>query len=230
MTRAAYLLLLGVAVAGCGGDDGISLDELGQEMATVMCERLASCCTPDELREETFGSEDEAECVTVYTGLFDGLLVPVYQASLDAGRLSYDGTKMRACLDRIAALTCEDVARGQVTEGTFAECDSPFTGHVADGEECATDLDCVSGYCSGDALMSDGTPIFGTCATAPGISTPCDGFECAEGLACVSGTCIAPQPDGASCTSDPQCASGSCVGASGTEPGTCGPPMTCDGL
>jgi len=100
-------------------------------------------------------------------------------------------------------------------------CNSVWVGLVADGQACATDLECASGTCN-DGAASCG----GTCApTAPpdpptvGENETCDfqaGPRCDDELVCSEGKCVrlpAENQDclGAACASGLFCAEGKCV-------------------
>lgn len=216
-----------VALAACGDDGGggVAIDNVGAELARVTCAKLADCCTPQEFMEETLGSADETECRMVFTA-FGGILVKIYKDSIDAGRLVYHGDRMADCFAAIEGLSCTEYA--MVGDDDFASvgCENPFEGKVAAGGQCATDGDCISGWCSGDSVDFEGNITYGTCGTAPGEGMPCEEFDCGDGLYCDASTCAPTKPDGMACSSDDECTSGGCNG----EPGTCGVTMTCDGL
>ncbi len=229
----SFVVVIWIA-AGCGGGgDAVPLADLGTEMGGAVCGKMAECCTMAELEEELLGASNQQECEAFYAGFLGQLFVPVLQDSVAAGRLVYDGEAMRACLDAYGALACADL-RTALATGPDGACDGAFTGQVALGGACATDLDCVSGFCDGDAVDFEGNVTMGTCIQAPGVGQACADGDCDEGLYCDyaggAPTCQATLADGSGCGADGDCASGSCNGASGGQGGTCGPSMTCDGM
>jgi hypothetical protein len=238
MSRTKTCLVLSVVVVsacGGGGSSGsLDVDDLSSRVATVMCGQLNDCCTPDEFREETLGSADEAQCIQRYGGLFEGLLAGALRDSIAAGRVVYHADRAGACLDGYAAMSCLEFIRAREADGPFEGCSDPFEGTVAIAGACTDDMDCISNYCSGDTLDMNGNRLMGTCATPPAAGQPCDQFECGEGTYCQTGgqtpVCREPQADGAPCFDGDECASSGCNGAGTSTPGTCGQPMTCDGL
>lgn len=223
-------LSLSLFAAACDGGGGGSVppDQLGVEMGSAMCAHFAECCTVEEFMDQTLGAENEEECRALYAGFVGGLLVPVLEDSIAAGRVVYHGDRMAGCLDLMRSLSCSDFNELEAADSPWlVGCQDPFEGQVAIGGECANDWDCVSEYCSGESTDFDGNVTFGACANAPSIGQPCDDFECADNAYCESGptpTCQALLSDGSACSSGDDCASGGCEGS------VCGPPTTCDGV
>jgi hypothetical protein len=225
--------LLALSLVACGGDDdsgnggSIALSNLGTTIGTEYCAKTFDCCTAAEIADMFDGAPftDEAGCVQFYTGFFMQLS-SMYQASIDSGKLTYDGAAASQCVSAMRAMTCTDFARADDPLAT--ECPDPFQGNVANGTQCAYDEECVSGYCEGDVQF--GMPKPGTCKDLPTSGQQCVDFTCADGLQCQNGTCMALKPDGASCYDGDECMSAGCNGASGSTAGTCGAPMTCNGL
>lgn len=210
-----------------GGGGSVSPSELGEEMGSVMCARMAECCTEAEFMEQTLGADSEEECRALFAGFVGGLLVPVLEDSIAAGRVVYHGDRMGACLDLMAGLSCVESSVAVEGELIFGGCQDPFEGQVAIGGDCASDFDCISEYCSGDSTDFEGNITFGACAEYPAIGEPCDDFECGPGAYCESGatpTCQALLADGSACQSGDDCESGGC------ENSVCGAPTTCDGV
>ena len=217
-----------VFAAGCGGgSSSVPPDQLGTELGEVMCARMAECCTTEEFMEQTLGADSEEECRALYTGLVGGLLVPVLEDSIAAGRVVYHADRMGACLDTMAAMSCGEAVVAMGGDTLWGGCEDPFEGQVAVDGVCASDWDCVSEYCSGDSVDFDGNITYGVCAEPPTVGMPCDDFDCAPGAYCDSGagtpTCQALLADGSACGNEDECASGGCEG------GRCGPPTVCDG-
>lgn len=211
----------------CGGGDSVPLSQLGGAMGETICAKMVECCTTEELMAELLGASNEGECREVYAGIIGGLLVPALEDSVNAGRMTYDGEAMAACLDTLAGISCAEL-RSAVRSGIGDSCEDPFIGHVATGGVCAGDPDCTSGFCNGDSIDFDGNITYGACADVPAIGQPCVDGDC-PGLRCdrQTTTCAAKLADGETCTFDDDCASDECVdGGTGS---TCGRSMTCDG-
>lgn len=233
--RFAYLLFASVFAFGCdgGGGDTVPLGQLGSELGAIICPKMVECCTQMELEDELLGASNEMECEAFYAGFLGQLLVPVLEDSVAAGRLAYDGERMRTCLDAYAAIDCADLPTA-LHAGGPGGCTDPFTGLVALGGACANDADCQSNLCDGDSTDFNGNTTFGTCAEVPAIGQPCVDGDCGAGAFCDynagSQTCQATLADGASCSANGDCASGACNGAMNGQDGTCGAPMTCNGM
>lgn len=182
--RNPIAIVILVGALGCDGGGGVAVDELGADMGALMCGHFAECCTAEEFMEQTLGAEDEAECRTLYSGLFDQLLVPVLEDSIAAGRVVYHPDRMAECLDALAAMSCTEWNEANADDTTFAGCSDPFEGQVADGGDCAQDFDCVSEHCEGNSLDFEGNVTFGVCAAPPAPQsepdpepeTTCDGI------------------------------------------------------
>lgn len=177
--------------------------------------------------EQTLGADSEAECRALFSGFVGELLVPVLEDSIADGRVVYHGDRMGACLDLMAAMSCDESAVAIEGDIIWSGCQDPFEGQVALGGDCAQDFDCVSEYCSGDSTDFEGNVTFGLCADYPAIGQPCDDFTCGPDAYCESGatpTCQALLSDGSACTDGEDCASSGCNG------GVCGAPTTCDGV
>ena len=218
-------------VAACGGDDSgshgaVPLADFGTRIGTQYCGKAFECCTTEELPQLFIGADftDEPGCIDFYTRFF-GFLTPMYQASIDAGKMTYDAEHAADCVAAAGGLTCTQFAVHESALGGM--CESPFIGLVANDAECAFDEECVSGYCDGDSIAPVKT---GLCKTLPAAGEACPSLDCAEGSQCQSGTCMPLKADGASCRNRDECASGACNGASTQTAGTCGAPMICNGL
>jgi hypothetical protein len=219
------------AFTACSDDDAgggsIALANLGDAVGSAYCAKAFECCTAAEIMVRFQGTQvtDEASCRMFYAAVFTAFAGD-YQASVDAGKLVYDGAAASQCVSALRAMACTDFARDD--DPLSSQCPNPFQGQVANGMQCAFDEECQSGYCEGDAQLPEpGTP--GTCKAPPTAGQACPDFTCADGLQCQAGTCMALKPDGASCYDGEECASAGCNGASNGSPGTCGVPMTCNG-
>lgn len=89
-----------------------------------------------------------------------------------------------------------------------------FTGKVALGAACESDLECAIGYCA----------TSGVCAGLPGKDQPCPDFFCADGLTCEFDTekCVPLKATGAACMDAADCLTGVCTASK------CAAPV-CDG-
>lgn len=231
MTYFRSSLLAFSLLTACGGDDSgsgaIALANLGDAMATSYCAKTFECCTMAETEQRFEGAPvtDEASCRMFYAGFFNALAAD-FQASIDAGKLVYDGDAARQCVNALNAMACTDYARDD--DPLSRECPDPFMGQVANDMQCKFDDECQSGYCEGDSQFpAPGTP--GTCKAAPTSGQACMDFTCADGLTCENGVCTALKADGAACYDGAECQSGGCNGASQSTAGTCGAPTTCNG-
>lgn len=158
-----------------------------QESARSTCALLFECC-------EVSRFETVAECeAQIATELEAGLTL--VNASVDAGRIRYDGDAARTCFD---GTTC--------TEGPDA-CTAILVPLVEDGGECANSAECISRNC---VIGAAG----GTCQGTPGEGEACT-TACASGLYCdvlnPPSTCMPQRAPGQTCESALQCASLACT-------------------
>jgi hypothetical protein len=237
-------------VIGCS-DDSISINASSSnfcsQIADVACHNIYQCCTESEIerylgvtdpRTEDQCRDDVTRSCTRDTATLDD--------SLKAKRVTFDSSKMNACLTAVLAPggTCSEV----VTELPWkvACMDSAFVGQVSTGDACFFDFDCqgapdsfcapnqkcaakpVAGFPCGTGCASNYFCSSGLCAARVAAGGPCtSNLQCAMDLFCdLSATpmpiCTAAQPGGATCTSNQACMSGDCV------PGQCmGTTFTC---
>ena len=213
-------LLVGV-FAACGsseagfegdGSQGIPLDALPVKYAAAFCTAYDRCF--GQLLGVFRPGEDCAETTT--TPISEEL--PLLEEAVDAKRVTYDGTKMQACLDDIAARNCAGLL-----ERESAECMAAIDGTVANGGDCSLDAECAGeAYCN----SQDSCP--GVCARLESAGGRCrSDSECASGLVCFGQTnrCVAPAGSGELCKQgEPDCAPGYvCLGEDGPakSPGNC---------
>ena len=169
------------------------------------------------------------------------------QASVDAGRMTYDESALSGCRSAIGAATCSDLEAGEP-----AACKAVLAGVVAVGDPCLRSEECASGWCKdggtcpflcaakkadGEVCSSDGECTSDACnttthlcvANAPGAAGESCGWgdaECQAGLYCrtqytpsYARICTVQSASGESCTSDAVCAPG--LGCA--DDGTCRP-------
>ena len=226
-------LLLLVAACGGGSNGNVPLDQLGQKLAATTCTKIFQCCNAAEIMQQFKDVNPpittEAQCEQYYGGLLSALVVPDYQASVAAGRITYDGDAAGACLDAIGSLSCSQytATSNSALPTSVTACMQLTTPRVASGGACTQGYECTTNNCVGATVMPGGMNQDGMCEDLPAAGQPCD-FNCQTGLYCgvpqggSSEVCIAQHADGASCQADDECTSGTCTGASGSGGGTCG--------
>ncbi len=196
------LLLAGLlAMAACGGDDGgsVAIDDLADALADAQCARLVRC--------NTYVSQ--AACLAEAQ-----LDVTELKHSIEAGRVSYDGAKVAACLDAFGAAPCD--ASTEAARVTPAACDEGVKGTVADGGTCYTNTECVSESCNQpDCGMACCEGVCDPTVGDAAIGQSCANARCVDGAFCNgSDVCTALLAAGAACQSDGQCAYGLACGNS----------------
>lgn len=163
------------ALVGCssgGSSSTIPFDSLQREFATAVCAQFANC--PSTVPAGTVLAAIAQHpalysCADLFTA--DATFnMAQYRTSIDAGRITYDGAKARACFDALAS-TCG--AFDQVLVGD-ANCQGALTGHVALGGTCFYDQECVAGtHCD------LGSTCPGLCVAAAAL-----GDSCGTGVTC----------------------------------------------
>ena len=220
----AAILALGLVSACGGGGSSVAIDQVGAKFAQASCAKIFACCDAAE-RTATFMNFNPppttaAECEQTFGALLT-LGFSSSQASVQAGRESYDGNAAGACIDTLTATACADL-HGTPVPST---CDQMLTGKVASGGACAQ-----SDECSGSAFCQGVTSghVDGVCTTLPASGEACPDFQCAKGSYCNSSMmCAAPQADGQTCHGNDECQSTHCDMPSGM---CVTPPATCDGM
>ncbi len=87
--------------------------------------------------EQAFGADKNA-CYAEAATFYDPAAV---QASIAAGKIDYDGTAAKTCLDGVGAPTC---ATYWTQGGNYpAACDTAMVGKVATGAACTNDFECA---------------------------------------------------------------------------------------
>jgi hypothetical protein len=207
-------VLLAACAGGCGPGGGgapIPLADLPAQITDAVCNWRVGCSQ----------SPDKATClrnVQIEPGFF-----PTVEADVASGKVVYDGSKARACVDLLNRLAaCTQSATATVTDEVPDACDAVFKGTVAAGgacffkEECAggascvrTDPSCAQACCAGTCNAP---------TTAPAMAgESCTGRPCATGLYCDT-SAAAPTCARQLTTAGAQC------GVSGA----CASPLFCD--
>jgi hypothetical protein len=206
MRKVLALLLL----AACG-DDGPSmkLDEFLVARHHAECTRLTRC--------GLFTSESICNAYFRYTSE-----APLVEA-VARKKIGYDGGAAIACVDALAAISCDKTQRDARTEP--AACANVFTARVADGAACSFAAECKSGICDAPACTRDKC-CPGTCA--PTISAAAAGAACTIDAQCAAGycnkqnVCAARPREGAACDEIDACDFGlACIGVTDQQAGNC---------
>lgn len=207
---------------------------------TVRCRQLIACCAPGELDATAAGSV--AACVENFVGGDGRLLhaeatslVAIVEADIAAGRIRFDLAAATSCVERFAALSCEEVGfwrRELYRPHRYGLlCPEAFVGLGDDLTPCQYDHQCVSGGCAHRG-PADGTEML--CGALPLVGETCWG-RCGEmqaGTSCVGsspmgpGACVVGAEAGESCVDGRNCAQGLACRA----PGICMEDSSCDGV
>ncbi|MBO6934225.1 MAG: hypothetical protein JJ863_04600 [Deltaproteobacteria bacterium] len=213
LQRLGMGMVLALVGVGCGDDNGgggVSLEDAPAAVAESFCNPVEACL--GDLTSLFLGGQ---ACTDVFEPAITNGSAPLWQASIDAGRLAYDGSKLDDCIEAASALGCDALEARDI-----AACDEAFEGLVEPGGACVAEVDCAGeAYCASDAACP------GVCTLRAGGGESCTSNEgCVSGLICGSGTCVMPAGDGESCggSSAIECEAGLlCTGETDTDPGTC---------
>ena len=141
MTKLSSLTVFALLAACDGGD--LSPRGAAERSITLTCSKAHTCrdsFPPNQGFEFTdIYQNTEGECTTFFKAQLgeEALL-----ASVDAGRILYDGADAAVCLDFFSKLTCAQFWDPQHTARP-TECDTAFIGTVADGSTCTIQDDCA---------------------------------------------------------------------------------------
>jgi len=207
------VVALGLLTAtGCGDDGGGggSLETAPMAVAESICNPLEECL--GDLTTIFLGGQGCTEAIE--PGITNGN-APLWQQSIDAGRLAFDGSKLDDCIDASSALGCEAIEARDI-----GPCEEAFEGLVEPGGACVMEADCA-----GEAYCALGAACPGVCTRRVGGGESCTTNEtCQSGFVCSGGSCVAPAGAGEACGggSAVVCESGLlCAGEGDMEPGTC---------
>ncbi len=157
------LALCIVTAAACGGSgDGTpsSPSEALDDAIQAQCQDLFNCQSsydPTMHDSETFAQfangSSEADCVTNIEALF-GSAESQLEASVSAGRITFDAGDVQPCITMEEAFTCDQIlGQNGMSTPDVPVCDDVFVGTVPEGGTCTTDNDCAG---SDDECGSDG--------------------------------------------------------------------------
>lgn len=207
----------GSGEAGSGqagsGDPGQATDGsvIAAALANAICDALRDCVGPAKLA----ALSAREDCVARFSASLAQDEFGSLAASIEAGSVVIDESKLDSCYDDTRALGCNVVA-----ERLAPSCQIALAGQRAAGDDCALNVDCGADlFC----------PISGECpraceATRPAGEACRRDDECQVGLICNALICSAPVSVGEPCagTSGATCKLGlSCVGSTDTQPGAC---------
>jgi hypothetical protein len=212
---------LGPAVPACGGSTGNAaatgpttpLSDVPAKFSTALCGVLAQCLGP--ALKFTFPNDD---CESREKAMLEQGDFSIVQKDIDAGKVTYDGTKVDACVSALQAAGCDVLTRRLSTL-----CPAVIVGSAAEGAACTTNAECKA------PLFCKKASCPGTCATLLSAGEDCKhDDDCQDGLKCSTQTkkCVKPAADGATCEgpTGPSCASDhACKGGNNATPGTCIP-------
>jgi hypothetical protein len=192
-----------------GGEDSVTLDNLGVETAKAFCALAFSCCEQAEL-VDVFDQppKDQAECEATFSKFYEMQVLPDLRAGVEAGRLTFDGAQASLCYEKVAS-NCDALHANNPLEQDPA-CQTVFVGKVAEGGECLSSNECVN-KASSCAGKSD-TMMFGKCKAPGPVDAACEfGDECESGY-CNYTTmkCAAQAKVGEACQDFDQCADSFC--------------------
>ena len=203
-----------------------------------MCEVHMNCCSEAE-RQWAFRLPTLSimlpPSVTTKEGCVESLaeLIPLdivatfIEASLDAGRTTWDATKVETCLDEWS--NC--AVPGDLQNGTFSErCTvRPLRPATPLGGACTFAFECAEGACV--EAKCTALPVAGEACAAMSEGGPLQ--ACANGLTCRLDTkiCSTPAAIDARCSQNGDCASGEChfSTAGADAAGRCATPTLCNG-
>ena len=197
--------------AGCGRvepEQGVALTAAPEQIASTVCPKAYSCCTPGQLMGNDLAGTDEVSCESQTTQAFRDQLSAVQDAQ-QAGRARYDGARVKSCLETIRASSCESLGVTNHFSG-IPGCEKFVEPLVEVGGACVNDWECK--------VEGGGRCREGKCEALPAAGAPCADKQCAAGAVCdPDGTCVETRAAGGSCTQAVQCPSLQCTD------GTCAP-------
>jgi hypothetical protein len=201
-----------IAVLAACGDNitGIPFDAYEDLAASARCDRLVRCGL----------FADRPTCDGYFRKRPDLGLA----ASINVGKVLFNGVAAEACQAALAAQSCDDSSR-EVRVPPPA-CARVFTGTLATGTECQRDQECRSGACDQNAACPANMCCPGTCVAS--ARSDIDG-PCATSANCVDDTfcgddqlCHALSDVGEPCRRDADCNYGlGCINATEQMPGAC---------
>jgi hypothetical protein len=219
MRHALALLVLPVALVGCGGNEFVAAssgdsaadagrltdDQACGDNAHAHCLKIETCSPT--LMATTYGAQ----------GTCETRLKLVCLNSLEAPASGGSAQKTEACAQAYASWTCDDYLDDKPPPAC-----AQALGALAAGKPCGAPGQCASGFCA----IAPGSAC-GVCAPAPQVGTSCAALTtCGPLLVCNATTqqCGGFAASGGACGKAQPCGAGLfCVGGTGATNGTCAP-------
>jgi hypothetical protein len=192
-TRFAVVSLVALPLFACGSvatAPGVSPDEAPAKLAPAICSAAYKCCTMSQLMGNTQAGTSEPTCEAMTQAALQNQVAGI-KASEAKGRVTYDGTKVQACIDDLDAAACQDLQMTNHFSGIPA-CASFIQPKVAVGGACSSDVECIDGYCDKTGVASGAD---GACHALGQSGDACaSGAQCASTLTCdtTAMTCETP--------------------------------------
>lgn len=172
MTKRIYILpIVAALLASCGGGGAsVGFSSLERKYAQEFCEYYVRCYAVSGVANTAALLQTHPGTYGTCTDLLSRSRIAnlgSFEASIDAGRIVYDGAAAATCLARIG-LSCTplDVA-GRVEPA----CNRVFQGAVASGGTCARDEECAgAAYCD----MTGAPACGGTCKATVSVGAACN--------------------------------------------------------
>jgi hypothetical protein len=205
------MLVVGLLACGGGSDpDPVERGDFDARLARAMCERYARCGRVEDLasceeRERALGLVKEHGLGTRY------------DASLEAGRVSYDAEAAAECVEFLGGLGCDEmlISRVMLFRGLeYAEQCRFIRGALDDGQTCQRTTECRDGsFCDAERFSCGGV-----CRRGPAPEPVETADACPPGTVNNGGRCDVPAKEGGRCGFNP----------SGPEEGICEQDFLCD--
>jgi hypothetical protein len=141
------------------GTAPLTMGEYVEIVANVLCDHIAECCYGAANPPGGGGGGfDRERCLGVYRSVgWDGTL---YGAG---GRVTLDQAAAVSCITKLDALTCDPLLTTTDSDAR-ATCFASLVGTVANGGECATSAECLSGHFCHTGVCEPLRTIGGTCS------------------------------------------------------------------
>ncbi|MGE5180834.1 MAG: hypothetical protein ACM31C_02170 [Acidobacteriota bacterium] len=215
-----------ISLVACGSDStrpsiNATKDNVCDQIAQVACYDMYQCCSEGEIERDLNVTDPRTQdqCRDDVRRLCVRRLADA-EASLAAGRVTFDATTMDTCLKSIVAPDSECATVTDKLPWTDACMMSAWVGTVPVGGQCFFAFDCAgdgTAYCAPNQ----------TCTALPTPGQPCSFNQpCALGAYCdfTNDQCKALAGQGGTCTSNAQCDMDLfCDLSGGTGTGTCQP-------
>jgi hypothetical protein len=161
MKRSSSILVpmafLAGAFAACGGGGGgfSSGSDAMHAAIRASCEKAFDCMSSYDAAmhnntafADSYGNSVD-DCVTQTEAFITAFLGANYfdelDASIDAGRVTFNSDDAQTCIDAGSAETCDQYfGQNGATADSPPECDTTFVGTVSDGGDCTIDQDCAT--------------------------------------------------------------------------------------